>query len=191
MAEAMDCPRQALLSGVVLSWETVPGGAFIRWGCRCVRGEGLPTQCQCDWSSCHGRELGSNDDSFKSLPCPSMISSPHWQPATSLLSVSVSVLFYCFFSVFLRCHIQKGNSVCLFLNNTLQICPQFCKWQNFILFLWLIFPQGFPGGSEVKASASNAGDPGSIPGLGRSPGERNGNPLQYSCLENPMDREAW
>ena len=46
---------------------------------------------------------------------------------------------------------------------------------------------GFPGGSKVKASASNAGDPGSIPGLGRSPGEGNGNPLQYSCLENPMD----
>ena len=38
---------------------------------------------------------------------------------------------------------------------------------------------------------NNAGDPGSIPGLGRSPGEGNGNPLQYSCLENPMDREAW
>ena len=51
--------------------------------------------------------------------------------------------------------------------------------------------QGFPGGSEVKASASNAGDLGSIPGLGRSPGEENGNPLQYSCLENPTDREAW
>ena len=46
---------------------------------------------------------------------------------------------------------------------------------------------GFPGGSEDKASAYNAGDPGSIPGLGRSPGEGNGNPLQYSCLENPMD----
>ena len=49
----------------------------------------------------------------------------------------------------------------------------------------------FPGGSEVKASAWNAGDPGLIPVLGRSPGEGNGNPLQYSCLENPMDREAW
>ena len=43
----------------------------------------------------------------------------------------------------------------------------------------------------VKASAYNAGDLGSIPGLGRSPGEGNGNPLQYSCLENPMDRGAW
>ena len=49
---------------------------------------------------------------------------------------------------------------------------------------------GFPGGSEVKACASNVGDPGSIPGSGRSPGEGNGNPLQYSCLENPKDGEA-
>ena len=51
--------------------------------------------------------------------------------------------------------------------------------------------KGFPGGSEGKVSACNAGDLGSIPGPGRSPGEGNGNPLQYSCLENPMDREGW
>ena len=50
---------------------------------------------------------------------------------------------------------------------------------------------GFPGGSEVKVSAYNAGDLGSIPRSGRSPAEGNGNPLQYSCLENPMDRGAW
>ena len=50
---------------------------------------------------------------------------------------------------------------------------------------------GDSGGSEVKVSASNAGDLGSIPGSGRSPGEGNGNPLQYSCLENPMDGGAW
>ena len=50
---------------------------------------------------------------------------------------------------------------------------------------------GFPGGSEVKASAWNAGDLGSIPGSGRSPGEGNGNPLQCSCLENPMEGGAW
>ena len=49
----------------------------------------------------------------------------------------------------------------------------------------------FPGGSEDKGSACNAGDPGSIPGLGRSAGEGNGNPLQYSCLENPTDRRVW
>ena len=50
---------------------------------------------------------------------------------------------------------------------------------------------GFPGGSEVKVSACNVGDPGSITGSGRSSGEGNGTPLQYSCLENPMDGEAW
>ena len=55
------------------------------------------------------------------------------------------------------------------------------------LFLFL----SFPGGSDGKESAWNAGDPGSIPGLGRSPGEGNGCPLQYSCLENSTDRGAW
>ena len=51
-------------------------------------------------------------------------------------------------------------------------------------------PHDFPGGSDGKASAYNAGEPGSIPGLGRSSGEGNGNPLQYSCLENPTGGEA-
>ena len=50
---------------------------------------------------------------------------------------------------------------------------------------------GFPGGSDGKAPAFNVGDLDSIPGPGKSPGEGNGNPLQYSCLENPMDRWAW
>ena len=50
---------------------------------------------------------------------------------------------------------------------------------------------GFPGGSDGKESACSVGDPGSIPGSGRYPGEGNGNPLQYSCLENPMIRGAW
>jgi len=51
--------------------------------------------------------------------------------------------------------------------------------------------RGFPGGSDGKESACSAGDLGSIPGLGRSPGEGSGNLFQYSCLENPMDRGAW
>ena len=50
---------------------------------------------------------------------------------------------------------------------------------------------GFPGGSDVKETACNAGDLGLIPESGRSPGEENGKPLQYSCLENPMVRGAW
>ena len=58
----------------------------------------------------------------------------------------------------------------------------FFPFFNWVVFLVLLFP----GGSEDKASACKAGDPGSIPGLGRSPGEGNGNPLQYSCLENPI-----
>ena len=49
----------------------------------------------------------------------------------------------------------------------------------------------FPGGSNSKETACNAGDLGSILGLGRAPGERNGNPLKNSCLKNPMDRGAW
>ena len=49
----------------------------------------------------------------------------------------------------------------------------------------------FPGGSEGKASAYNSGNPGSIPGSGGSSGEGNGNPLQYACLENPVDGGAW
>ena len=49
----------------------------------------------------------------------------------------------------------------------------------------------FPGGSDGKESARNAGDPGWIPGFGKSPGEGNDNPLQYACLENPRDRGAW
>ena len=59
-----------------------------------------------------------------------------------------------------------------------------CKKTNFLS------NTGFPGGSEGKESACNVGDPGLIPGLGRSLGEGNGNPLQYSYLENSMDRGA-
>ena len=56
--------------------------------------------------------------------------------------------------------------------------------------LWYPVELDFPGGSDGKASARNAGDLGSIPGSGRSPGEGNGNPLQHSCLENPIDGGA-
>ena len=59
------------------------------------------------------------------------------------------------------------------------------KWDEAIRYL------SFRGGSDSKESTCNAGDPGLIPGLGRSPPEGNGNPLQYSCLDNSMDREAW
>ena len=60
--------------------------------------------------------------------------------------------------------------------------------------LWVIsrsYAMGFPGGSDSKESACNAGDAGLIPGWGRSPGEGNGNSLQYSCLENPINKGGW
>ena len=59
------------------------------------------------------------------------------------------------------------------------------------MYMYIRMYTGFPGGSDGKTSAYNVGDLGSIPGLGRSPWEGNGNPLQYSCLENSMNGGAW
>ena len=66
------------------------------------------------------------------------------------------------------------------------------NFKNRYLFIkvWMMYNQGFPGGSDSKESACNARDLGSIPGSGRSPGEGNGNPLQYSCLENPHGQRS-
>ena len=96
-------------------------------------------------------------------------------------SLSHSVVFLYFFALIteegffsLLAILWNSSFKCVNLN----ICCVYVFW-------------GFPGGSEVKASACSVGDPDSIPGLGRSPGEGNGNPLQYSFLENPMDRGAW
>ena len=72
-----------------------------------------------------------------------------------------------------ECHINK-----------LRVRDKFKLWEGYTMV-------GFPGDSNGKESACNAGDLGSIPGSGRSPGEGNGSPLQYPCPENPMDRGAW
>ena len=64
-------------------------------------------------------------------------------------------------------------------------------WEGGLKGRGYMYTWGFPCSSLGKESARNAGDPGSIPGLGRSPGEGNGNPLQYSCLENSMDGRTW
>ena len=68
------------------------------------------------------------------------------------------------------------------MNNTSDPSSQIFNYKNDNYY------KGFPGGSDGKASACNAGDQGSIPGSGRYPVEGNGNPLQHSCLESPMDR---
>ena len=69
--------------------------------------------------------------------------------------------------------------------------PVYSSISRVTIYCFLIHDKGFPGDSDSKESACNAGDLGLIPGLERSPGEGNGNPLQYSCLENSMDRVAW
>ena len=85
-------------------------------------------------------------------------------------------------AAFHTCTLQNGSSPMSFSS----------KWLKIFVAYWKgLYHLGFPGGLEVKASTCNAGDLGSIPGSGRSPGEGNGNPLQYSCLENPMDGGAW
>ena len=65
------------------------------------------------------------------------------------------------------------------------------NYSKLFRFSFFMYEWGFPGGSVGKESACYAEDPGLIPGLGRSPGGGNCNPLQYSCLENPMERRAW
>ena len=65
------------------------------------------------------------------------------------------------------------------------------QFYHLAVWLWSCGCLGFPGGSDSKESAGNAGDLGSTPGSGRSSGEGNGSPLPYSCLENSMDRGAW
>ena len=72
---------------------------------------------------------------------------------------------------------------CSLSDSSVHACPTLVNTQSVGLT--------FPGGSDGKESARDTGDPGSIPGSGRSPGERNGNPLQYSCLVDSMDRGAW
>ena len=78
----------------------------------------------------------------------------------------------------IACLLSKIMKVIEIKGEKLQIYPSLSK-------------RDFPGGSDSKASAYNAGEPGSIPGWGRSSGEGNGNPLQYSCLENPMNGGVW
>ena len=79
---------------------------------------------------------------------------------------------------------RKTGGRCMCSHTHACLCSPVYKFIMICLF-------GFPGGSEGKASVCNTGDPGLIPGLGRSPGEGNGSPLQYSCLENPMDGGVW
>ena len=140
-----------------------------------------------------------------SIPISQIIPSPfsRWQ---CLFSTSVTLFaswkyvhFYHFLDFIYKQH--RMLSLCLTFHSVWQswIHPCFTNYIILLFFFfngWAIFHciyglQDFPGGSDGKAAVCNMGDPGSIPGLGRSPGEGNDNPLQYYCLENPTDKGAW
>ena len=87
----------------------------------------------------------------------------------------------------LHCVAQTDTKQTYFNKNFVKILPTFLL----MIFIMTYMYNGFPGGSDSKESACNAGDLGSIPGSGRLPSGRRGNPLQYSCLENPMNRGSW
>ena len=108
------------------------------------------------------------------LPFPKRFSPWLFRPPLSCLSISLTTL-----SLLTS---WASSSFSIFR------CYTVIRLSLILSFSHLIY---FPSSSNGKESACNAGDPGSIPGSGRSPGEGNGNPLQYSCLENPVDRGAW
>ena len=84
----------------------------------------------------------------------------------------------------------------MFIFMNIEVLPRFIQWgedhvSDHFTFVKLCMSMKFSGGSDGKESTCNVGDRDSIPGLARSPGGGHGNPLQYSCLENPVDRGAW
>ena len=165
--------------------------------------------------------FSKQEQNCSGLPFPSPMRESEREVAQSLMSNMVSYFISLAFSMIpgiLVWRVIIGGSLCnkLYLQveeiiwiNFVKLninCPLHNKCSRIINIFWApkslqmvivamklkdAYSSGFPGGSGVKASACNAGNPGLIPGLGRSPGEGNGNPLQYSCLENPMERGAW
>ena len=85
--------------------------------------------------------------------------------------------------------VEREHNLCKILLSALPFTS--VQSELLLILLSLSLLHGFSCGSDNKESACNVGDPGLIPGLGRSPREGNGNSLQYSCLENSMDRGAW
>ena len=115
---------------------------------------------------------------------------PDMAPPTALIvnSLPFSQGFLLVCSLDKRPHPHHGTALAQGTPKHFTMDPNESMFPRFYCFVCL---RGFPDGSDGKASVHNAGDPGSIPRSGRSSGEGNGNPLQYSCLENPMDGGAW
>ena len=151
------------------------------------------------------------------LEADALTSEPPWKPNSAstrsllflsfivpILGQNISLISPIFLKRSLVFLLLSSNFICCLLKVAF-LCLHAVLWKSALSWIFLplspllftsllslaICKAAFPGGSEVKASACNVGDLGSIPGSGRPPREGNGSPLQYSCLGNPMDRGAW
>ena len=131
---------------------------------------------------CIGR-WSFNHWTSREVPGSVFLIMPIWENRYWMMQVN-SQLIHCLHSLWM---FRTKSYLSILLQSCLLTCLEFSG--GFLNLLWKRL--SFPGGSDGKASICNAGDLGSFPALGRSPGEGNGNPLQYPHLENPMDRGAW
>ena len=158
-----------------LSW-THKMGAFywVQVICCCLTAKSCQTLCDPigyspPGSSLHGIHRQEYDSGLPSFPSPGDL--PDWD------------------QTYVSC---AGQTDSLLLSHRVQVKHWQKKKMKFIYYYCSLTQYlGFPGRAVVKNLPANAGDPGSIPGLGRAPGEGHGNPLQYCCLENSMGRRAW
>ena len=174
---------------LLLSCHVFPFFLWLKCTCHCKRRNSSPDSLGMSKFSASSLSLGSNRGDWgaqisERMKHPGRLHS--LQPQT----IPIPILEFCW-----------SLTTSLFPNNFFSAEAHFpfetksssLSW-SFTMEMFCTHPRivlGFPGGSEVNASACNVGDLGLIPGLGISPGEGNGNLLQYSCLENPMDGRAW
>ena len=114
-----------------------------------------------------------------------------WPRVWNRISCVASSLLNCKWILYQLSHQGSTVLTCLPLKKVQSSGFPLKSQRIFCIFVLFMCCKGFPSGSVIKNPPANAGDTGSIPGSGRSPGEGNGSPLQFSCLENPMDRGAW
>ena len=117
-------------------------------------------------------------------------SSENWHKAQPLFSCALGLNWIFYSWAFLSPGGDSWRLNLLYLRQTIYIYTKVSNKLRRKCYI-CVYVIGFSGGSDSKEPTCQSRRPSSIPGSGRSPGERNGNPLQYSCLENPMDRGAW
>ena len=147
--------------------------------------ESLLAWSVCSWVSGPAWNPGGHSDGGAALLMASLGASPQLSGVMNILTMFPEMFFLAHCSAS-HPPPQTPPTRCCVSHRASHLLAVHIAW------LWHCIPSmGFPGGSDSKESTCNAGDLGSIPGLGRSPGGGHGNPLQHSCLENPTDRGAW